>query len=174
MNKGYRDSKNSIYKYIFTYTILWAFFTPSWRFKNKNVTMWQCDNEPSHHHPLHTLQRTMQRATNQSFTLFAIVTSSCSTPVHLLHFTVVNGASTPFFYPPFSRKKLEKREEIPKKMRNFVGSFDCIDKAKICPAAAIWTVKTTIYPRFQRPRSPCPQQGENQAKQSITIWHITI
>ena len=33
-------------------------------------------------------------------------------------------------------------------MRNFVGSFDCIDKAKICPAAAICTTKTTIYPRF--------------------------
>ena len=26
-------------------------------------------------------------------------------------------------------------------MRNFVGAFDCIDKAKICPAAAICTTK---------------------------------
>ena len=51
---------------------------------------------------------------------------------------------------PLPIKKLGKREEIPKKMRNFVGSFDCIDKAKICPAAAICTTKTTIYPRIQR------------------------
>ena len=35
-------------------------------------------------------------------------------------------------------------------MRNFVGSLDCIDKAKICPAAAICTTKTTIYPHIQR------------------------
>jgi len=31
---------------------------------------------------------------------------------------------------PLLSKKLGKREEIPKKMRNFVGAFDCIDKAK--------------------------------------------
>ncbi|MFR7599915.1 MAG: hypothetical protein ACLUV4_08970 [Prevotella sp.] len=31
---------------------------------------------------------------------------------------------------PLLSKKLGKREEIPKKMRNLVGSFDCIDKLK--------------------------------------------
>jgi len=31
---------------------------------------------------------------------------------------------------PFSLKKPWKNEEIPKKMRNFVGAFDCIDKLK--------------------------------------------
>ena len=31
---------------------------------------------------------------------------------------------------PLPIKKLGKREEIPKKMRNFVGAFDCIDKLK--------------------------------------------
>ena len=29
-----------------------------------------------------------------------------------------------------SRTRLRGSEEIPKKMRNFVGSFDCIDKLK--------------------------------------------
>ena len=32
---------------------------------------------------------------------------------------------------PLPIKKLGKREEIPKKMRNFVGAFDCIDKLKL-------------------------------------------
>lgn len=32
--------------------------------------------------------------------------------------------------PTFYLEKLGKREEIPKKMRNFVGSFDCVDKLK--------------------------------------------
>ena len=30
----------------------------------------------------------------------------------------------------FYLEKLGKNEEIPKKMRNFVGAFDCIDKLK--------------------------------------------
>ena len=34
---------------------------------------------------------------------------------------------------PLPIKKLGKREEIPKKMRNFVGAFDCIDKLKLAP-----------------------------------------
>ena len=33
--------------------------------------------------------------------------------------------------PPLYLEKLGKNEEIPKKMRNFVGSFDCIDKLKL-------------------------------------------
>ena len=108
-----------VYINIYLYILFFEHFSPPLmevqKQKRDNVTMWQCDNEPSHHHPLHTLQRTMQRATNQSFTLFAIVTSSCSTPVHLLHFTVVNGASTPFFYPPFSRKNWRKEKRFQRK-----------------------------------------------------------
>ena len=50
-------------------------------------------------------------------------------------------------------------------MRNFVGSFDCIDKAKICPAAAICTTKTTIYPRIQRLCS----RAHNKEKKRIMI-----
>lgn len=45
--------------------------------------------------------------------------------------------------------------------------------SQTCLAAVIWTAKTTIYPRFQRPRSQYPQQGEKQAKRSVTFWHIT-
>ena len=33
--------------------------------------------------------------------------------------------------PPFDLEKLGKSEEIPKKMRNFVVAFDCIDKLKL-------------------------------------------
>ena len=32
---------------------------------------------------------------------------------------------------PFTSKKLRESEEIPKKMRNFVGSIDCVDKLKL-------------------------------------------
>ena len=46
-------------------------------------------------------------------------------------------------------KKQGGSEEIPKKMRNFVGSFDCIDKLKTCPAAVAKAVKTTIRPTFR-------------------------
>lgn len=34
--------------------------------------------------------------------------------------------------------------------------------------------KKTIYPRFQRLRSQWPQQGEKQAKRSVTIWYVSI
>ena len=49
-------------------------------------------------------------------------------------------------------------------MRNFVGSFDCIDKAKICPAAAICTTKTTIYPRIQRLGSRASNKEKKRMK----------
>ena len=47
-------------------------------------------------------------------------------------------------------------------MRNFVGSFDCIDKAKICPAAAICTTKTTIYPAYSAARKQSQQQRKKR------------
>ena len=49
-------------------------------------------------------------------------------------------------------------------MRNFVGAFDCIDKAKICPAAAICTTKTTIYPRIQRLGSRASNKEKKRMK----------
>ena len=49
-------------------------------------------------------------------------------------------------------------------MRNFVGSFDCIDKAKICPAVAICTTKTTIYPRIQRLGSRASNKEKKRMK----------
>lgn len=51
-------------------------------------------------------------------------------------------------------------------MRNFVGSFDCIDKAKICPAAAICTTKTIIYPRFQRLGSKAHNKEEEKSDET--------
>ena len=135
MNKGYRDSKNSIYKYIFIYTILWAFFTPSWRFKNKNVTTWQCDN-------VTTWQRTKPSSspthptTNNAKSYKPIIYTICDSylqlfnPCPLVTFYSCQRRLHTLLLPSLLAKKLEKREEIPKKMRNFVGSFDCIDKLK--------------------------------------------
>ena len=59
-------------------------------------------------------------------------------------------------------------------MRNFVGSFDCIDKAKICPAAAICTTKTTIYPRIQRLGSRASNKEKKRMKKRnyLTISHF--
>ena len=45
-----------------------------------------------------------------------------------------------------------------------MGSFDCIDKAKICPAAAICTTKTTIYPRIQRLGSRASNKEKKRMK----------
>ena len=59
-------------------------------------------------------------------------------------------------------------------MRNFVGSFDCIDKAKICPAAAICTTKTTIYPAYSAARKQSQQQRKRKEWWNITIWQPTI
>ena len=115
--------------------------------------MWQCDNEPSHHHPLHTLQRTMQRATNQSFTLFAIVTSSCSTPVHLLHFTVVNGASTPFFYPPFSRKNWRKEKRFQRKCVTLWGRLTPSTSQNM-PCGSHLNSKNNYLPTFSASQKP--------------------
>jgi|GEM_PF-458480 len=44
-------------------------------------------------------------------------------------FTFINKSRIHLSHP-FTSKKLGKREEIPKKIRNFVGAFDCIDKLK--------------------------------------------
>ena len=59
-------------------------------------------------------------------------------------------------------------------MRNFVGSFDCIDKAKICPAAAICTTKTTIYPRIQRLGSRASNKEKKRMKKRnyLTTSHF--
>ena len=59
-------------------------------------------------------------------------------------------------------------------MRNFVGSFDCIDKAKICPAAAICTTKTTIYPRFSGSGAePATRKKKRMKKRNyLTVSHF--
>lgn len=59
-------------------------------------------------------------------------------------------------------------------MRNFVGSFDCIDKAKICPAAAICTTRTTIYPRIQRLGSRASNKEKKRMKKRnyLTTSHF--
>ena len=59
-------------------------------------------------------------------------------------------------------------------MRNFVGAFDCIDKAKICPAAAICTTKTTIYPRIQRLGSRASNKEKKRMKKRnyLTTTHF--
>lgn len=132
---GEKCSKNSIYKYIFIYTILWAFFTPSWRFKNKNVTTWQCDN-------VTMWQRTKPSSspthptTNNAKSYKPIIYTICDSylqlfnPCPLVTFYSCQRRLHTLLLPSLLAKKLEKREEIPKKMRNFVGSFDCIDKLK--------------------------------------------
>ena len=59
-------------------------------------------------------------------------------------------------------------------MRTFVGAFDCIDKAKICPAAAICTTKTTIYPRIQRLESRASNKEKKRMKKRnyLTTSHF--
>lgn len=59
-------------------------------------------------------------------------------------------------------------------MRTFVGAFDCIDKAKICPAAAICTTKTTIYPRIQRLGSRASNKEKKRMKKRnyLTTSHF--
>ena len=59
-------------------------------------------------------------------------------------------------------------------MRTFVGAFDCIDKAKICPAAAICTTKTTIYPRLQRLGSRASNKEKKRMKKRnyLTTSHF--
>ena len=52
--------------------------------------------------------------------------------------------------PPFDLEKLGKSEEIPKKMRNFVGSFDCIDKLKLALRQPFAQQKQQFTPRIQR------------------------
>ena len=69
-------------------------------------------------------------------------------------------------------KKTGGSEEIPRKCATLWGRLTA-STSQTCPAAVIWTAKTTIYPRFQRPRSQYPQQGEKQAKRSVTFWYIT-
>ena len=51
---------------------------------------------------------------------------------------------------PLLSKKLGKREEIPKKMRNLVGSFDCIDKLKYALRQPFAQQKQLSTPRIQR------------------------
>ena len=51
---------------------------------------------------------------------------------------------------PSSYQKLGKREEIPKKMRNFVGAFDCIDKLKYALRQPFAQQKQLSTPRIQR------------------------
>ena len=109
MNKGYRDSKNSIYNYIYIYIYYsLSIFHPSWRFKNKNVTTWQCDKEPSHQLP-YILQRTLQSATNQPFILIVTSALQLFNPCPLVTFYCCQRRLQPLFHPPFSRKKTEKK-----------------------------------------------------------------
>lgn len=67
-----------------------------------------------------------------------------SHPHHSLHFTFVNKSRNPSrqlsLIPP---KKQGGSEEISKKMRNFVGSFGCIDKLK-------YALRRSFEPQKQR------------------------
>ena len=111
MNKGYRDSKNSIYKYIYLYILFFEHFSPLvevQKQKRDNVTMWQRDKEPSHQLP-YILQRTLQSATNQPFILIVTSALQLFNPCPLVTFYCCQRRLHPLFHPPFSRKKTEKK-----------------------------------------------------------------
>ena len=74
---------------------------------------------------------------------------------------------------PFSLKKPWKREENPKKMRNFVGAFDCIDKLNL-PCGSHLNNKNNYLPTFQRLREQSQQQGKRKEWRSVTIWQPSI
>ena len=77
-----------------------------------------------------------------------------SHPRHSLHFVFVNKSRNPSrqlsLTPP---KKQGGSEEISKKMRNFVGAFDCIDKPNM-PCGGHLNCKNNDLPSFSASQEP--------------------
>ena len=67
---------------------------------------------------------------------------------------------------PFSLKKPWKREENPKKMRNFVGAFDCIDKLKLALRQPFAQQKQQFTPRIQRLGSRASNKGKEKNEEA--------
>ena len=59
-----------------------------------------------------------------------------------------------------TQKTMEKRRKS-KKMRNFVGAFDCIDKLNL-PCGSHLNNKNNYLPTFQRLREQSQQQGKRK------------
>ena len=122
-----------VYINIYLYILFFEHFSPphggsktkTWQ--RDNVTMWQRTKPSSS--PTHP-------TTNNAKSYKPIIYTICDSylqlfnPCPLVTFYSCQRRLHTLLLPSLLAKKLEKREEIPKKMRNFVGSFDCIDKLK--------------------------------------------
>ena len=118
---------------IYLYILFFEHFSPphggsktkTWQ--RDNVTMWQRTKPSSS--PTHP-------TTNNAKSYKPIIYTICDSylqlfnPCPLVTFYSCQRRLHTLLLPSLLAKKLEKREEIPKKMRNFVGAFDCIDKLK--------------------------------------------
>ncbi len=76
---------------------------------------------------------------------------------------------------PLLSKKLGKREEIPKKMRNLVGSFDCIDKLKYAlrqPFAQQKQLSTRVFSNSEA--EPTTRKKKRVAKRNYLTTTISV
>ena len=141
--------RNSIYKYIYLYIL---FLWPEHPFSKTSFRHFVITSLQVWHHLYKTTIKIV--VTYSTHVVYRDKKARISLRASCALSIIVNNLKQNYS-SLLTQKTMEKRRES-KKMRNFVGRW-LHRQAKTCPAAAICTTKTTIYPAYSAARKQSPQ-----------------
>jgi len=158
--------RNSIYKYIYLYIL---FLWPEHPFSKTSFRHFVITSLQVWHHLYKTTIKIV--VTYSTHVVYRDKKARISLRASCALSIIVNNLKQNYS-SLLTQKTMEKRRES-KKMRNFVGAFDCIDKLNL-PCGSHLHNKNNNLPAYSAAREQSQQQGKRKEWRSVTIWQPAI
>lgn len=162
LENGCSGQRNSIYKYIYLYIL---FLWPEHPFSKTSFRHFVITSlQVCHHLYKTTIKIVVTYSTHVVYRdkkARISLRASCALP------TIVNNLKQNYS-SLLTQKTMEKRRES-KKMRNFVGAFDCIDKLNL-PCGSHLSSKNNDLPSFSAAQEPTSSTSKKRRIKKTTTW----